>query len=77
MASAAALRVSPREFGSLWEDEAPDLVLDPDEGAIHPLRPETGEISRGQSVVEGIGKAVASAAPVAGSVLLSSIPRWD
>lgn len=76
MSSAAALRVSRREFASLWEGDDPDLFLDSDQGSIRPLRRDTSDPSRLASVAGGVGKAVATAAPVAIGAIASA-SRWD
>lgn len=76
MASAAALRVSRREFQSLWEGDDPDLVLDSDQGSIRPVRRDTSDPSRLASVVGGVGKAVATATPIAIDAIASA-SRWD
>ncbi len=75
MASAAALRVSPSELRSLWEDDDPDLVLDND-GGLRPLRRDGNEPSRLASLAGGAGKAVATAAPIAVDAI-ASLSRWD
>ncbi|MDE3075942.1 MAG: hypothetical protein KGJ86_10990 [Chloroflexota bacterium] len=77
MAGTAALRLSPRDFGSLWEAEDPDLVLDTDDGQIHPVRHDGNEPSRLASIASGAGKAVATVAPVAVGAALSELSRWD
>lgn len=78
--NSAVAQLTDRELDALWSRDEPDLVLDPDVGTLTPAKSGASEPRRGTSIATGIGKAVASAAPVAGSVLLSSIEaaaRWD
>lgn len=69
--STAVARIRPSDLDALWARSEPDLELD-DDGRVRPIATEQAGSSR--------GSAIASAAPVALGMLVSSIAsvnRWD
>ncbi len=65
--STAVARIRPSDLDALWARSEPDLELK--DGRVQPIATEPTGSSR--------GSAIASAAPVALGMLVSSVARWD